>query len=340
MDKVKLAICMQDLEYQARFVNCFMNHYQHLYEVHVFTDVEELKSTNLHIYSSVIMDEYTTEEMTNFVEGGPKLLCLTEAEDGDEKYASEQIVCSEKYQEVYKITETIEKMTAGEAVKNRRGSGCRRTAVLSFTREQFQIVMSALLAELYGENERVLILDLQPYSGFEEIGLLESRMGLEDILASAIIGNYSKGRILETIGHATNWDYVNPVRNTECLTEGNAQLYEAVLQILNHELGYERIVINFGAVFPGYIDLLSQCEDIYLLTDNEKTRSWREQSFCDELQRKEKEGLYQRMNLVEISGIPIIDGRWQSVLERLRYSPLEERLRQSIERGKHYGEIM
>ena len=331
---------MQDLEYQVRFVNCLMNHYRHDYEVHVFTDVEELKVSNLQTYSSVIMDEYTTDEMANFVEGGMKLLCLTEAEDGDEKYASKHIVCTEKYQEVYKITEHLQQLTAGHTAQPRCSANSKRTVVFSLTKEQFQIPLSALLAELYGENARVLVLDLQPLSGFDMLERNEPHMGLEDILTVATTGNYSRGRLLECIGHASNWDYVYPVRNTECLVEGDATLYLTVLEILEKELGYERIVINFGAIFPGWLDLLAQCDNIYFLRGKEMEKNWREYAFRDALERKGRENLCRKVKDIEIPAIPATGDNWQNLLDRWRYASLGEHLRTVIDQEKEYGTIM
>ncbi len=340
MNKVKLAICMQDLEYQARFVNCLMNHYKHQYEVHVFTDVEELKATNPQTYSCVIMDEYTIEDMANFVEEGVKLLCLAEAESGDEKSVSERIVCTGKYQEVYKITEVIEQMTDRDFKTRCGNTVSKRTAVYSFSKEQLQTPLIALLAELYGEKERVLVLDLQPFSGFDEREDEEIHMGLEDILTIAMTGNYSRARLLESIGHMTNWDYIYPVRNTECLVEGNAKLYEVVLEMLEKELGYERILINFGAIFPGWLDILVQCEEIYFLVGKEKDRNWREHAFREELQRKNLDEVYRKVKYLEVSASSSVDCRWKSLVEKWRYSSLGERLRQSICREKSDGENM
>lgn len=340
MDKVKLAICMQDLEYQERFVNCLMNHYRHQYEMHVFTDVEELKESNLFTYSSVIMDEYTIEKMANFVEGGVKLICLKEAEYGDEEDASENIICTGKYQEVYKISEMIQKITHTQRSLSYSNLFKKWIGIYSFTKVQFQIPVSTLLAELYGEKERVIIIDLQPFSGLLDMDVQVSRMGLEDILAVASTGNYSKARLLECIGHETNWDYVYPVRNSECLLECTAKLFETALEILEKELGYERIIINFGIEFSGWMDILTQCEDVLFLTGKELDRNWREKAFCDELQRRDMECIYNKVKHIEVPSTSPSDGKWQTILEKWRYGIFAEGLRQSLSKERKDGEAM
>mgnify|MGYP002734847886 CR=1 FL=1 len=70
MNKTKIAICMKDLEYQMRFVNCIMNHYNHQYELHVFTNPEQLLEAKPKEYTVIITGEYNTDEMAEFVEKG------------------------------------------------------------------------------------------------------------------------------------------------------------------------------------------------------------------------------------------------------------------------------
>jgi len=72
MNKTKLAICMKDLEYQERFVNCFMNHYNHQYELHVFTSQDSLERINPAEYAVIITGEYSTEELAKFEKEGRK----------------------------------------------------------------------------------------------------------------------------------------------------------------------------------------------------------------------------------------------------------------------------
>ena len=111
MNKIKIAICMQDLEYQMRFVNCFMNHYNHQYELHVFSSPMQMEESSPKEYAVIITGEYSTEEMAFFVEKGEIDLSLEE--NWEKEVALEnQHICTEKYQEVYKIVELIERLVA------------------------------------------------------------------------------------------------------------------------------------------------------------------------------------------------------------------------------------
>ena len=95
-------------------------------------------------------------------------------------------------------------------------------------------------------------------------------MGLEDLLSAVTTGNYSRGRMLECIRHGANWDYVCPSQNTQSLAEGSKELYEELIKILAEEFQYQKIIINFGTIFMGSLDIMEQCQRVYLLTGKEK----------------------------------------------------------------------
>lgn len=338
MDKVKLAICMKDLEYQARFVNCLMNHYKHLYEVHVFTSLEELKMTKPLEYSVIITGEYSTEEMTNFVEGGEKLLYLTEEIETEKDSIPEKIICTEKYQEVYKIAELIQRLTGDEIVSLRQHtetSDCKWVGIYSLSKEKYQIPVAVLLAEIFGEEEKVLLLDLQAHSGLMEKE--EVYMGLEDLLSVATTGKYSRGRLLECIGHESNWDYIYPAKNTECLAEGSLELYKTLIEILEKELKYQRIIINFGAVFQGQMKMMELCDSLFLLSGKGVEGNWRETGFFHELHRREQKQLLQKITRIDVPISPSESDSWRRTLEKWRWGSFAENIRQISSKERKNG---
>lgn len=344
MDKIKLAICMKDLEYQARFVNCFMNHYKHQYEVHVFTHLTELKMANPFEYAVIITGEYTTDEMADFVERGEILLALTADEIGDiGDYDSEKIIHAEKYQEVYKIEELLQRMVA-DRVGSKGPSGkknqCKWIGVYALSQTEFQIPFAALLARLCGEEEKVLVLDLQNYSGLSSAEEETGHMGLEDLLSVAITGSYSKGRLLDCIGHESNWDYVYPVKNNQCLLEGTAELYDTLLEIFEKELDYQTIIINFGAMFPGHLALMEACQSIYLLAGKEGKRNWREEVFVRELERNGKEDMLYRIKRVTLPVVSANDAAWRDVTDKWYWNAFGEKMRQMMNKESSYGEAV
>lgn len=340
MDKTKLAICLKDLEYQARFVNCFMNHYKHQYEVHVFTHLSELKTEKPLEYAVIITGEYTTDEMADFVERGEQLLVLTSEETGD---CPEGIVYTQKFQEVYKIAELLHRLVADRVeYKNvsTKQTSCKWLGVYALTKEEYQIPFSALLARIYGEEKKVLVLDLQHFSGLSGCEEESGQMGLEDLLSVAITGSYSKGRLLDCMGHESNWDYVYPVKNNQYLLEGSEDLYETLLELFEKELDYEIILINFGAMFSGQLELMERCKNVYLLGGKDRLGSWREETFVRELERSGKEELLCRIKRVELPIVPSADSGWRGIAEKWYWNAFGERMRQMLNEENAYGAVM
>lgn len=320
---------MKDLEYQARFVNCFMNHYKNMYELHVFTHLDQLKEETPLVYAIIITGEYTLEDMMCFVERGEIILNLTEDFVEKKDALVENFVCTEKYQEVYKIAELVELLVA-DKIRGQDSSfekSYEIVGVFSLTQEAYQTPFAALLGKIYGEQQKVFVLDLQTYSGFREEDA--SSMGLEDLLSAVTTGNHSKSRILECIRHEADWDYVCPVQNNQCLAEGSKELYDALIALLVQELGYQKIIINFGSAFLGQLDMMEQCQRIYWLCGKEP--GWREEAFSKELARLERGLLLQKLQKIEIPQISNREMSWRALLEKWNWGYMGEYLRGTLD---------
>ena len=342
MSKTKLAICMRDLEYQARFVSCFMNHYNHQYELHVFTSPSQMQEADPMEYAVIITGEYNTEELAIFVERGEIILNLEENWEKENTLA-ENYICTEKYQEVYKIVELIEYSLADKIPGKRIGiqnAEFEMIGIYSLSQERYQAPFAALLGRVYGEQQKVLILDLQSYSGLSQIEGDLASMGLEDLLSVVQTGNYSKSRVLECIRHETNWDYICSVQNQQCLAEGSKELYGAMIEILVREFGYEVIIINFGTMFLGQLDMMEMCKKVYLLNGKSGEGNWRETVFEKELFRQGKENLMQTIRRIEISQNANREMTWRTLAEKWTWGQLGELLRQDRKQEYVYESIM
>lgn len=337
MEKIKLAICMKDLEYQNRFVNCFMNHYRQQYELHVFTNLDHLKQSKPLEYAVIITGEYSTEEMASFVERGEILLYLVEEDLGDNQNSTE------KYQEVYKIAEKIGILAAGSR-KNKSYSsqpgGYQKTGIYSLSQEVYQIPFSALLAKYYSEKQKVLVLDLQSYSGLQDQVGDAVTMGLEDLLSVAVTKNYSKGRVLESIRHEPIFDYVSPVQNSQSLVEGTQELYQTIMDMLAREFGYERFIINFGSAFYGQVELMKACEEFYLLTEKDDSGQWREKCFLQEMKKWGNAYFADAIHKISVPSTTKYEKDWRAVVEKWCWSPFGESMKQALTKEHDNGTVV
>ena len=281
--------------------------------------------------------------MADFVEKGKIIVCLTENFRENQGLPEEKIIYTEKYQEVYRIAEILERLLADqvggysrEAGKN--GHTC--IGIYSLSQERFQVPFAALTAKILGEKQKVLVIDLQQYSGLGDLEDGINSMGLEDLLSAVTTGNYSRSRMVECIRHEAEWDYVCATQNNQCLAEGTKDLYDALIDLMVRELEYQTIILNFGSSFLGQLELLEECQTVYLLCEKQEVEYWRETAFFQILLRQGKTEFMQRIQKVAIPAGSNQESAWRVLVEKWNWGVLGEMLRNGKERKMTYGAVM
>lgn len=330
MDKTKLAICIEDEEYEARFVKCVMNHYKQSYEIHVVNSIREIAEGHRGRFNVVItgdgkgLDLFSLEECILFV--------LQEDVIVEDSSSGENIFYTEKFQEVYKIMEELEKSVNQRFFQRigRVGSkDIQMIGVFSLGKEEMQIPFTALLAEILGEKSSVLVIDMQPYSGFQiELEVEEDALGMEDVMTVATTEIYTNRRLAASIGHEQKWDFIYPAKNAECLGEANRVLYKKMIHILQKEREYEQVILNFGAVFSGMTELMDDCQHFYFLTEKKEERNWREKAFFDEMRGRGKESFLQKIIWMDIPVHFTKERSWRQLTRSWLWSELGDKLRE------------
>ncbi len=338
MSKTRLAVCIGDEMYQNRFVKCLMNHYQNQFEVHIYTRLAEIQALDTQEYEVIIIGDCDKEGLESLSKREERVLYLKE--EREESYTAEHIVFVDKYQEVYKIVDNIEKMT-GTTIQNVKEAKLQKKnrqviGVFSLTQEALQLPFVVTLCGICGEKQSVLLLDLQPFSGMDSgdensgnDGLQES-LGMEDMMAVSTTGVYTKGRLLSGIGRQANFEYVHTIKNPECLAEASATMYETMMDMLTKELAYDCIIINFGGMFSGMLELMESCDKCYLLSSKANEGFWRETAFREALERRGKVDLFRRITRFEIPTVYSADEDWRKLAERWRWNGVGNTLRQQL----------
>lgn len=333
--KTRLAVYIGDEEYQHRFVRCLINHYQSQFEVHAFTDESELQTWDMQECEVLLLGDCKKNVLENLSKSGACVLYLKD--DKEELFETEQIVFVEKYQEVYKIVESIEKVTGTHLQNGKKQEETEKKpqviGVFSLMQEKLQLPFAAALSSICGEKKSVLLLDLQAFSGLSAVVEAEKEaeiLGLEDLMAAAATQVYTKGRLLAGIGKTDYFSYVHGVKNPECLAEGNIEIYNTMLNILTKELGYNCIVINFGSVFSGMLELLDSCNTCFFLVEKDKTVKWREDYFQEVMQKRGKKDFLCRVKKFEISAIYSTDIGWQQLAQKWHWNEVGDALRQML----------
>lgn len=357
MNKMELAICIGDEEYQKRFTNCFMNHYKEEFQLHIFTDIVQLDNIADKCFSFIVIGDYDIHWTQNLLEAGNRVLFLydneqeikaseseyfmeqpSEAVYTDDSFYQENVLFVDKYQEVHKIVDILRSASEREekVMRKARVQYARKIGVYALSGSEMQLPFSVTLSSVWKEQGSVLVVDLQENSGITQLQDTIKVSGLEELLVLTETGKYTKGRIVSSIGHLTHCDYIYPAKNSECLCEADKQMYTKMLQILEQELKYNTIILNFGVRFQGFFELMNECDSLYLLHTHGNTGKWREKEFLEEMSQKGYETYMEKIIQVEL---PILADSFECerLVEQWRWNDFGDFLRKQMPLEKYIG---
>lgn len=282
MKRVRIGLCVGDREYGDRFTSCLMNHYREQLELHIYTEMESLWQ-DVADFDVILISDYEGE-IGDHAQGKPVIYLYDREEEMEHR--QEGVYYVDKYQEVNTIVDEILKQI-GEEIKNVCQNDSlqgkyQMIAVYSLAENEYQLPFAVTLSSILSEKERVLLVDMQENSGLSQLVACDSGAGLEELLVMAESGTYSKSRIVSCIGHLDRADVVYPVHNTECLCEAQSGTYQKLLQLLAKEQDYSTLILNLGSRFVGFFDLLSSCQNVYLMKSRGGLGQWREKEFMEE----------------------------------------------------------
>ena len=303
MAKRRLAICIGDREYQNRFTNCVMNHYQNQFELHVFTERDTFLEQEFELYEGIILSDDLQMLGTLAVHAQIPIFYLTDAEALGRVEQKEGVIWVDKYQEVNRIMDEVLSVIGDEIhqvqMEGTIGAKMRITAVYSLGEDAYQLPFAVTLGSILSERKKVLLIDLQENSGLTRLVTEKKDQGLEELLVMAEGGKCQRNRLMACIGKLDHIDYVYPVSNTECLTETEAGVYLKLLTMLTQELDYNECILNLGVRFSGFFELLARCHQVYLLGRQDGLGQWREYEFTEEMKRRGYEKLAEQISRVQ-----------------------------------------
>lgn len=339
MQKKRVGVCIEDAEYESRFTNCLMNHYRNQLELHIYTGLDQLlamDSTNMDaiIMSDCIKAQETMDEIVNQLKVPIIYLLDFEEEKAcfDEKEGT--VIILEKYQEVNYIIDEILK-NIGNEIRDVKECGrirvkTRVAAVYSLSENEFQLPFTVTLGSILNEKERVLVVDLQENSGLTQLTSREDAPGLEELMIMAESGKYSYGRMASCIGHMDGIDYIYPMVNSESLCELNASICLKLIQLLCQELDYDVILINLGARFLGFYEVLNKCQDIYLMQKKGGLYQWRELEFLSELSARGYKQIIDKIIRIDIPVMTNPITSCERLIEQWRWNEFGDLIRNVI----------
>lgn len=332
MQKIKLAICMEDAEYQARLTNYLFGHYNNHFELHGYTSLlnfmEQVEKSKEQV---LLIDEQVNTESLNW-EGA--IVCLTEDTAGENAGKADRFYRVAKYQEISGIVDTI-LGCFGQENCNLESHGIlsgkqKIIAVYSLAETEYQLPFALTMASIFGESHKTLVLDLQENSGLQQMFEDKRDQGLEELMVMAEGGKYSKNRLLSCICHSENWDYIYPAKDTECICSMGSGIYHKMLELVCKELDYEILLVNLGTRFLGFFQALEKYQSIFLLKKQSLLSQRREQEFEKELVQK---GFSQIMDRIIKLEVPVCSSQvipCERLIDEWKWNEFGDRIRRIV----------
>lgn len=333
MKKVRLGICIGDLDYRERFCGCLMNHYREQFEFYIYSSGIQIQNQELDV---LVIGDMKSEEYEMIRKNQP-VIYLQEGEE----LPLEGVIIVDKYQEVNKIVEEILRNVGDEVKQVKEDLGVYRNThiygVYSLSQTEFQLPFSLTMGSILGENSKVLLVDLQEHSGFSHFIGGKEEKGIDDLFVMTQMGSFSKSRMNACIGHLEHMDYVYPAVNQEFLSEIDVDQFWDAMKIIAGEKVYDVIVLSFGSQFRGFHEIVNRCEEFFLIGKKGGICQWREAEFNQELEDRGHLDCVERMHRVEL---PIFSENYISyerLIEQWKWNEFGDGIRQMIPRRAMVG---
>ncbi|MBT9776158.1 hypothetical protein GPL15_06515 [Clostridium sp. MCC353] len=211
-------------------------------------------------------------------------------------------------------------------------SRCRIIAVYSPLGRCLKTSFSLVLGQLMAQDEKVLYVNLEPYSGFSSITGETFTGDLSDVMYMYRQGNYHWMKLSSYVYSWGNLDYIPPARYPEDLEETGAQGAADLIMAIAEESAYDVIIVDAGCFGKSVTGILEICGTIYMPVKDDCMSAAKLEEFEEYLTQSGKAGLLdkiQRLKLPYHSNF----GRRDTYLEQLLWGELGDYVRQLL-KGK------
>ena len=267
MKKNIFAVCDLEVEYAFNFMD-YLNQKRNLpFEIQVFTTAESLVAYGKenHIELLLISDKAMQREVREL--GIGKIIILSEGVHPPEldqyssvyKYQSSSDVIRE-VMACYGEEKSLNPVDFPAMKKNMDIIG-----VFSPLGRCLKTSFALALGQILAKERAVLYLNLEEYSGFEELFGKKFSANLSDLFYYVRQGNENLiHRMNGMIQSVNNLDFVPPVRTPSDIQTVCWEDWERLLQAITLQSSYEVLILDIGGGADGNFQLLELCNRIYM----------------------------------------------------------------------------
>ena len=321
------AVCDLETEFAIRFME-YLNGRNLPFEVQMFTRPDKLceYGKNKHIELLLISERAMSEEIRSLDVGQTVLL----SEEADVSF--EELPTVYKYQSGTQLVREVLDCYSAERAALQTAPGSRLRCgricgVYSLADPTEQMLFTLACGQILAETKSVLYLNLQKYTGLEQLADDPPEGDLSDLLY--LFRSGQKDLSCKTAGmirHIGKLEYVPVPFCSEDLGEMSGEEWQQFLKELGGACGHDVVLLDLGDAVRGLPEILRQCTDRWLLSEEDLFSLRRRQLL-------EKEWLLDetvRWFAPPPAGAAR-EGRW--FLETLPQTPLGDYVRRNVTNG-------
>ncbi len=286
MIQLKIAFLDEEELYLEQLKGYLVRKKEMFFKVWTFSKLESfLAGMDQEEFDAVVMT-YPFWEKTKDCQIPAKKILLWE-EECKEQQAEGLFV--EKYQSAEKLFCKISSFLwqEGQQRSDFPGNAAELIGVYSPVHQEEQMLFSMTMAQILGEQQKVLYINLMEHSGFYGLLGTEAEADIGDLLYDMMQEGCDFAAGLHGICQSCrNFDYIPPAVNPEHLSEISRSLYEKLLTAVKTRSGYDVVIVDFGRIFLGFAEMLQLFGSFYCLEKEGRLNRCRAEEFQEYLEKE------------------------------------------------------
>lgn len=266
MVQLKIAFLDDEAAYLEQLRAYVVRKKELFFQISTFTSAEvffeRLSETE---FDAVVMTERFFERLKGMEFGARKILLCEKTRSA----AVAELPFVVKHQPAEKLLCGISAMFWREE-SGRQGELPGKTSemigIYSPAYHESQALFAATMAQILGESQKVLYVNLTDDAGFCEMECAEESEDLGDLIYGMQQREHDFAAGLHRVRKTCrNFDYILPVANPEHLPEITKPLWEQLFLALKNRSNYDVVILDIGIIFPGFAEMIPLFGSFYCL---------------------------------------------------------------------------
>lgn len=264
-----MVLCDTEEEYAQLMTEFIKRHRDLPWELHTYTDVEELLNTEREAALLVVAESACTDKLRQSSPG--RLVVLNES--GLMRWENLRYV--DKYQKAEEVLKSLLEiyMEIADAPLPRLKKSCKTVFIGNYSpvRRSMQTSLALTLSQLLAGEHTTLYLNFEQYAGLAELVPDMQTLDLADLLYFLNAEQEKfRLRMRTMVKRIGSLDYVPPMKSGQNLLTVTATEWLSLLQKLE-ELGeYEYVVLDLSESMQGLFQILRLCKKVFTVTKEDK----------------------------------------------------------------------